>query len=73
MHLNICSLLPKIAELTAYVYTPNLDILVISESWLKKSIPNSAIYISGYNIFRQDRISNGGGLLSIVGIIYKVL
>lgn len=60
MHLNIRSLLPKVAELTAYVHTANPDILVISESWLKKSIFNSAVSIPGYNIFCQDRISKGG-------------
>lgn len=62
MHLNIRSLLPKLDELKAYMHTSNPDVLVISESWLKKSVTTTAVSIPGYNVFRQDRPSKGGGV-----------
>ena len=34
--------------------------LVVTESWLKRSVPDSAINIDGYNVYRQDRSSKAG-------------
>lgn len=36
--------------------------MVISETWLKKSISNHDIAIEGYNVFRTNRKSKGGGV-----------
>ena len=42
----------------------NLDYLCLSETWLNKNSPSSAIHIPGYNVFRKDRaVDRGGGLL----------
>lgn len=66
-------LLPSIAELAAYIYTANPDIIIISESWLKKAIPNTAVSIPGQ--IRQDRIfkGRGGDSLFIVRVICNAL
>lgn len=62
MHLNIRSLLPKMDEVRAYMHTSNPHVFVISESWLKRTVDNSAVSVPGYNIFRQDRSTKGGGV-----------
>ena len=62
LHVNIRSLLPKLDLLKTWVHTVTPDVLAISESWLKKSTANPDIFIPGYNIFRQDRATKGGGV-----------
>ena len=62
LHINIRSLLPKLDLLKSWVHTVTPDVLAISESWLKKSIANPDIFIPGYNVFRQDRATKGGGV-----------
>jgi len=37
-------------------------VLSINETWLDNSITDSALYIPGFNIFRNDRNRNGGGV-----------
>ena len=36
--------------------------LVITEVWLRKSVLNTDVYLSGYKLFLQHRSSNGGGV-----------
>lgn len=38
------------------------DVLVLTESWLNDSIADSEVTIKGYNQFRIDRTSRGGGV-----------
>lgn len=66
LHVNICSLLPKLDMLKSWVHTANPDVLAISESWLRKSVTNSDISLPGYNVFRQDRATRGGGVAMFV-------
>ena len=68
----------KIHELHGYLYTNKPDLVILNETWLKKSILDSEILPSGYKVFRLDRSSrshpwdpdqpkkfrmNGGGVL----------
>jgi exonuclease III len=62
MHVNIRSLLPKFVLFTALAHSANSDVLVMSESWLRKDTNNSEISIPNYNIFHQDRTGKGGGV-----------
>ena len=62
LHMNIRSLVPKLDFVKAWVFTSDPDILVVSETWLNKSVLDSTIQINGYNIFRSDRQSKGGGV-----------
>lgn len=62
LHINIRSLLPKLDELKVYVQTACPDVLVISESWLKISVPSTAESLPGYSVFRQDISTKGGGV-----------
>lgn len=36
--------------------------MVLSETWLKKSIADNDVAIEGYNVFRSDGKSKGGGV-----------
>ena len=40
----------------------NADIVIISETWLTKSITNKDISILRYNVYRADRPKKGGGV-----------
>ncbi len=61
IHLNVCSLLPKLDMVYIWAKNTNADIIVISESWLNKSITDNDISIIGYKVFRADRLKRGGG------------
>lgn len=62
LHVNARSILPKLDQLKVWVESSNPDVLVITETWLRNSIPYPDLYLSGYNLFRQDRSSKGGGV-----------
>lgn len=55
MHLNVCSLLPKLDFVRIWVESTGADVAIISETWLGKSVPNSEISLDGYNVYRADR------------------
>lgn len=62
LHINARSLLPKMDQLKLWVNSSNPDVLVITETWLKMSIPYPDLFLPGYNLFIQDRSSKGGGV-----------
>ena len=62
-HLNIRSLLKKIDEIKILIHQNSFDILAISETWLSDKIPNELVNIPGFNVYRNDRPSHGGGVL----------
>ena len=72
LHLNIRSLLSrhKLDHINIFVNKANPDILVISETWLHKGIDAQTVYIQGYNIYRSDRASRGGGVAVYVKSTY---
>ena len=49
------SLAPKINEIRKVVQNANLDLVCITESWLKDHIDNNSVTISGYNMICLDR------------------
>lgn len=58
-HLNIRSLLPKLDFVKIWIQSTDTDILVLSETWLTKSISDNDILIKGYRVFRCDRPRKG--------------
>lgn len=52
----------KLNEFVPYMDLEKPAIMLITESWLKPHIPNSIIDVQGYTIFRNDRLSTGGGV-----------
>ena len=62
MHVNIRSLLPKFVLFTALAHSATLDVLAVSESWLRKTTKNPEISTPNYRIFQQDRTAKGGSV-----------
>ncbi len=62
VHINVRSLLPNIDMVRIWAKSTNVDIMVLSETWLGRSTPDSYIYMEGYNIFRTDHRAKGGGV-----------
>ena len=52
---NVMSLSPKIDEINYFMRNNDIDIGCFTETWLKSTVPNSAIDIRGFNLIRQDR------------------
>jgi exonuclease III len=75
LHINIRSLLSrhKLDHINILVSQANPDILVISETWLHKDIEDQTVYIQGYNIYRSDRASRGGGVAVYVKSTYAAV
>lgn len=63
---NTRSIVNKPTLLQSLVCSKKLDILCITESWLSSSIRDCEIAPHGYNVFRRDRNSHGGGVLIAV-------
>lgn len=62
IHINAQSLLPKIDEVNLLSIKTNASVICISETWLDKSVSDSEVAVNGYNIMRNDRNRNGGGV-----------
>ncbi|XP_019222699.1 uncharacterized protein LOC109204916 [Oreochromis niloticus] len=62
IHLNVRSLLLKMDMVKIWVKSTDADVVIISETWLTKSITNEDINIYGYNVYRTDRPKKGGGV-----------
>ena len=60
--INIASIYKHIDELRLFMEKQPLDILAINETRLDKTVPDSVVNLVGYNIVRQDRNRNGGGV-----------
>lgn len=65
-HINAQSIYPlkrvdKFTELKDLISTSNLNIIGISETWLKEHHTDTMLNIPGYRLFRNDRIGLRGG------------
>ena len=65
--LNITSLPKHIDEICVLLATKNFDILALNETRLDHSIPDDLVNIPNYDIIRNDRNRNGGGVCIYVG------
>ena len=58
--LNIQSLRPKLLELSEVLHRHRYDIMLLSETWLKPTVPNRLLILPGYSIHRTDRPDGRG-------------
>ena len=74
IHLNIRSILAKerMDHLKILISQTNPDILVLSETWLKKGRSNSEIFLFGFNVFRIDRNARAGGVAIFIKSRFSV-
>lgn len=61
-HINVCSLRNKLVEITDILITNNIHILAVSETHLDHTFSDDAVNIQGYNVYKKDRNSHGGGV-----------
>ena len=62
-HVNSRSIPCHIDDLIMLCNNRNYDVLCVSETWLKNSVPATQFNIPGYYIFRQDRLyARSGGV-----------
>lgn len=59
--LNARSILSKVDELDVVAKNNQADFICVTETWLNGSILDSAVYLTDYLIFRNDRSSSVGG------------
>lgn len=72
--LNIRSLYPKKEQIEHLLENEKVGILVLTESWLNKEIPNDANRIDDYKVYHPDnqRKAKGGGIYVYVHRKLKV-
>ena len=61
--LNVNSIVKHIDEMRILLESKSTDILLINESKIDDTVLDNEIHISGYNIIRNDRNRNGGGVI----------
>ena len=59
---NVNSLRNRVDHIAALIETYHLDIVCIQETKLSSSVPDCALCIENFNLHRQDRNDNGGGV-----------
>ena len=64
VHLNINSIQNKFEELKTLNNSLRAHIIVISETKVDSSYPNSQFNLPGYHMYRKDRKKGGSGLLA---------
>lgn len=62
LHLNIRSILSNVDFIKILVSQASPDFFVLSETWLSRNCNDADIGLDGYNVFRADRMSRGGGV-----------
>ena len=66
-HLNIINLLRNKFDQLKILVHDKIDILVVTESKLDDTFPDSQFHIPGYKVpFRKDRNELGGGIIDFV-------
>ena len=63
---NVRSLAPKIDELECVINQNDVDLVCVSETWLSDEIPDSAISMRDFILFRKDRTTRGGGVAAYI-------
>lgn len=61
-HINAGSFSSKYTVLYQMLSSSNIDVIMVSESWLNESISSILVHFLGFNLFRNDRGSRGGGV-----------
>ena len=63
-HVNVNSIAGfKFHEIKTWLLDCRFDILVISETKIDSTFPDSQFHISGFRMCREDRTKGGGGLM----------
>ena len=72
VHFNVRSLPKKIDQLRVLFQGSNIDVITVSETWLRPSLNSKLYELDGYTLYRSDRDhkggkgKRGGGLLTYI-------
>jgi len=66
IHVNIRSLFHKMDELRAWLTYNKPNIITVSETWLSSQNSDTDISLENYTLFRADRCSGGGGVITYI-------
>lgn len=73
--LNIASLPNKMDEFNIFMQNNPVNVIALNETQLDSTIPDIEISIDGYDVYRNDRNRNGGGVAMYIsrnsGFTYK--
>lgn len=70
-HLNTRSLTNKFNDVKLLIEDHNFNVFALSETWLNDKTQTNIIDLPGYNLFRKDRDTRGGGLVVYVMSLLK--
>lgn len=56
--LNVRSLVPKLEQIELLLSNEKLDLLILTESWVKPWIVNNMVRLDNYKVYRWDRELN---------------
>ena len=59
---NVRELANKVDEIQQIAELNSISAICITETWLSSDVLDSCVSIPGYNLFRKDRITTGGGV-----------
>lgn len=48
--------------LSLWIEQAQLDFLILTETWLRETIPDSTVTLPGYSVLRKGTSSKGGGV-----------
>ena len=64
---NVMSLTPKIDEVRKFMIRNEIDLALITETWLKESVSDTVVDIPEFTLLRRDRKSeNHGGVCAYI-------
>lgn len=55
-----------------WAQSTDADVIVLTETWLNKSVLDNDIFINGYNVYRTDRPKRGGGVAIFIKKRFRV-
>lgn len=61
-HMNVRSLRAHYLGVRNTILHNNYDVVALSETWLTDDLPSDLFAVPGYNLYRNDRQSRGGGV-----------
>ena len=73
IHLNINSVKAKLDEVESLCKLDMFDMILLQESKLDDSYPDELFNFFDYSVHRRDRVSNGGGILTLIKKRFNVI
>ena len=52
---NVKSLVPKMDEVSEFIFRRNINLTFITQTWLKHSVSDGFVQIPGFAVVRKDR------------------